>query len=149
MTLLVGSIFHMTRKIVSEMTYNVSMGTLNPTIPNKQHTPGTNGDVMLHGNHKQRQYTETAEFINEDVGRSNSPAKKRRRLASNDRRRQTSTNITSKAYNFRSRTLNKVTQNCRQNHSFLLANTVWTNFWNCLNSLFITVNTVNCNCPNE
>ena len=33
MTLLVGSIFHMTRKIVSEMTCNVSMGTLNPTIP--------------------------------------------------------------------------------------------------------------------
>jgi len=33
MTLLVGSIFHMTRKIVSEMTYNVSMGTLNPIIP--------------------------------------------------------------------------------------------------------------------
>ena len=33
MTLLVGSIFQMTRKIVSEMTYNVSMGTLNPTIP--------------------------------------------------------------------------------------------------------------------
>ena len=33
MTLLVGSIFHMTRKIVSEMTYNVSMGTINPTIP--------------------------------------------------------------------------------------------------------------------
>ena len=33
MTLLVGSIFHMTRKIVSEMTYNVSMGTLNRTIP--------------------------------------------------------------------------------------------------------------------
>ena len=33
MTLLVGSIFHMTRKIVSEMTYNVLMGTLNPTIP--------------------------------------------------------------------------------------------------------------------
>jgi len=32
MTLLVGSIFHMTRKIVSEMTYNVLMGTLNPTI---------------------------------------------------------------------------------------------------------------------
>ena len=32
MTLLVGSIFHMTRKIVSEMTYNVSMGMLNPTI---------------------------------------------------------------------------------------------------------------------
>jgi len=32
MTLLVGSIFHVTRKIVSEMTYNVSMGTLNPTI---------------------------------------------------------------------------------------------------------------------
>ena len=31
--MLVGSIFHMTRKIVSEMTYNVSMGTLNPTIP--------------------------------------------------------------------------------------------------------------------
>jgi len=30
---LVGSIFHMTRKIVFEMTYNVSMGTLNPTIP--------------------------------------------------------------------------------------------------------------------
>jgi len=30
---LVGSIFHMTRKIVSEMTYNVLMGTLNPTIP--------------------------------------------------------------------------------------------------------------------
>jgi len=30
---LVGSIFHMIRKIVSEMTYNVSMGTLNPTIP--------------------------------------------------------------------------------------------------------------------
>jgi len=30
---LVGSVFHMTRKIVSEMTYNVSMGTLNPTIP--------------------------------------------------------------------------------------------------------------------
>jgi len=30
---LVGSIFHMTRKIVSEMTYNVSMGTLNPTVP--------------------------------------------------------------------------------------------------------------------
>jgi len=30
---LVGSIFHMTRKIVSEMTYNVSMGTLNHTIP--------------------------------------------------------------------------------------------------------------------
>jgi len=30
---LVGSIFHMTHKIVSEMTYNVSMGTLNPTIP--------------------------------------------------------------------------------------------------------------------
>ena len=36
MTLLVGSIFHMTRKIVSEMTYNVSMGTLNPTIPYQQ-----------------------------------------------------------------------------------------------------------------
>ena len=33
MTLLVGSIFHMTHKIVSEMTYNVSMETLNPTIP--------------------------------------------------------------------------------------------------------------------
>ena len=33
MTLLVGSVFHMTRKIVSEMTYKVSMGTLNPTIP--------------------------------------------------------------------------------------------------------------------
>ena len=33
MTLLVGSIFHMICKIVSEMTYNVSMGTLNPTIP--------------------------------------------------------------------------------------------------------------------
>jgi len=33
---LVGSIFHMTRKIVSEMTYNVSMGTLNPTIPYHQ-----------------------------------------------------------------------------------------------------------------
>ena len=33
MTLLVGSIFHVTRKIVSEMTHNVSMGTLNPTIP--------------------------------------------------------------------------------------------------------------------
>jgi len=32
MTLLVGSIFHVIRKIVSEMTYNVSMGTLNPTI---------------------------------------------------------------------------------------------------------------------
>ena len=32
LTLLVGSIFHMSRKIVSEMTYNVSMGTLNPTI---------------------------------------------------------------------------------------------------------------------
>jgi len=31
MTLLVGSIFHMTRKIVSEMTYNVSSGTLNST----------------------------------------------------------------------------------------------------------------------
>ena len=30
MTLLVGSL---TRKIVSEMTYNVSSGTLNPTIP--------------------------------------------------------------------------------------------------------------------
>ena len=29
-TLLVGSL---TRKIVSEMTYNVSSGTLNPTIP--------------------------------------------------------------------------------------------------------------------
>jgi len=29
----VSAIFHMTRKIVSEMTYNVSMGTLNPTIP--------------------------------------------------------------------------------------------------------------------
>ena len=39
MTLLVGSIFHMTRKIVSEMTYNVSMGTLNPTIP--YHVNGT------------------------------------------------------------------------------------------------------------
>jgi len=26
-------LFNMTRKIVSEMTYNVSMGTLNPTIP--------------------------------------------------------------------------------------------------------------------
>ena len=37
MTLLVGSIFHMTRKIVSEMTYNVSMGTLNPTIPTYLH----------------------------------------------------------------------------------------------------------------
>ena len=36
MTLLVGSVFHMTRKIVSEMTYNVSMGTLNPTIPYRQ-----------------------------------------------------------------------------------------------------------------
>jgi len=24
---------HLTRKIVSEMTYNVSSGTLNPTIP--------------------------------------------------------------------------------------------------------------------
>jgi len=34
---LVGSIFHMTRKIVSEMTYNVSMGTLNPTIPIPNH----------------------------------------------------------------------------------------------------------------
>ena len=30
MTLLVG---HLTRKIVSEMTYNVSSGTLNSTIP--------------------------------------------------------------------------------------------------------------------
>ena len=29
----------MTRKIVSEMTYNVSMGTLNPTIP--YHTAGS------------------------------------------------------------------------------------------------------------
>ena len=36
MTLLVGSIFHMTRKIVSEMTYNVSSGTLNST--NSTHT---------------------------------------------------------------------------------------------------------------
>ena len=27
----------MTRKIVSEMTYNVSMGTLNPTIPYHTH----------------------------------------------------------------------------------------------------------------
>jgi len=34
MTLLVGSIFHMTRKIVSEMTYNVSMGTLKPYYTN-------------------------------------------------------------------------------------------------------------------
>jgi len=39
MTLLVGSIFHMTRKIVSEMTYNVSMGTLNPTIPTIPYYP--------------------------------------------------------------------------------------------------------------
>ena len=30
MTLLIG---HMTRKIISEMTYNVSSGTLNSTIP--------------------------------------------------------------------------------------------------------------------
>jgi len=37
---LVGSIFHMTRKIVSEMTYNVSMGTLNPTIPYLRAYPG-------------------------------------------------------------------------------------------------------------
>ena len=44
MTLLVGSIFHMTRKIVSEMTYNVSMGTLNPTIP--YHTDKLNGNIM-------------------------------------------------------------------------------------------------------
>ena len=37
MTLLVGSIFHVTRKIVSEMTYNVSMGTLNPILyPRRQ-----------------------------------------------------------------------------------------------------------------
>ena len=41
MTLLVGSIFHMTRKIVSEMTYNVSMGTLNPTIPYHTQTSST------------------------------------------------------------------------------------------------------------
>jgi len=42
---LVGSIFHMTRKIVSEMTYNVSMGTLNPTIP---YLRATLYDVMPH-----------------------------------------------------------------------------------------------------
>ena len=33
MTLFVSALIYMTRKIVSEMTYNVSMGTLNPTIP--------------------------------------------------------------------------------------------------------------------
>jgi len=47
MTLLVGSILHMTRKIVSEMTYNVSMGTLNPTIP--YHTIHTHGEVKNFG----------------------------------------------------------------------------------------------------
>ena len=31
----------MTRKIVSEMTYNVSMGTLNPTIPYHHSTART------------------------------------------------------------------------------------------------------------
>jgi len=34
----------MTRKIVSEMTYNVSMGTLNPTIP--YHTLGTCAQIL-------------------------------------------------------------------------------------------------------
>ena len=49
MTLLVGSIFHMTRKIVSEMTYNVSMGTLNPTIPyyDAAHVDGVSELVLL------------------------------------------------------------------------------------------------------
>ena len=32
----------MTRKIVSEMTYNVSMGTLNPTIPYQEDGTGMN-----------------------------------------------------------------------------------------------------------
>ena len=48
MTLLVGSIFHMTRKIVSEMTYNVSMGTLNPTIPILYHTYFSNRNTEKH-----------------------------------------------------------------------------------------------------
>ena len=47
MTLLVGSIFHMTRKIVSEMTYNVSMGTLNPTIPSATWGHLRNGVTQL------------------------------------------------------------------------------------------------------
>ena len=47
MTLLVGSTFHMTRKIVSEMTYNVSMGTLNPTIPYRIIALGS-GQRLLH-----------------------------------------------------------------------------------------------------
>jgi len=51
---------------------------------------------MLDRNHKQRRHTETAKFMNEDDEASHSPASKQRRLASNDRRRRTSTNITSK-----------------------------------------------------
>ena len=47
MTLLVGSIFHMTRKIVSEMTYNVSMGTLNPTIPYHTEVEHTFVDMVV------------------------------------------------------------------------------------------------------
>jgi len=44
---LVGSIFHMTRKIVSEMTYNMSMGTLNPTIPYHTETAETITHLIL------------------------------------------------------------------------------------------------------
>jgi len=67
MTLLVGSIFHMTRNIVSEMTYNVSMGTLNPTIlyhaetgsasylPNRRPTNFKLGTQMQHEDPHQRQ----------------------------------------------------------------------------------------------
>jgi len=45
---LVGSIFHMTRKIVSEMTYNVSMGTLNPTIPYHHSILRSMAKVVVH-----------------------------------------------------------------------------------------------------
>jgi len=47
---LVGSIFHMTRKILSEMTYNVSMGTLNPTIPYHTTYHRLSGVVHTHVN---------------------------------------------------------------------------------------------------
>jgi len=39
----------MTRKIVSEMTYNVSMGTLNPTIPYRHMTDLTDWPSPYHG----------------------------------------------------------------------------------------------------
>ena len=44
MTLLVG---HVTRKIVSEMTYNVSSGTLNSTIPFITSRPFGDREVRL------------------------------------------------------------------------------------------------------